>query len=568
LKRRWRLPDSDTREKASRLASQMGVPRAFASVLVNRGLASIEEASSFLSPDRSMLYDPLLLPDIDAALERLVAALAAREKVFVCGDYDVDGITSIVLIKRCLEAAGVEVAYYVPNRLLEGYGLSEVGIQAARDWGSRLIVTVDSGVTGHDEVRLARTYDIDVIVTDHHEPQDSLPAALAVVDPKRKDSRYPYKDLAGVGVAFKLMEALARESREVALEVEECLELVAVGTVADIVPLTSENRVLTTLGLQQLRTTKNPGLCALMSVAGVESNGAKATHIGFALGPRLNAAGRLGDARIGVELLTTNDPKAAADIANRLDGENRKRRDLEASVLEGATRMIEESVDLSARRSIVLWSPGWHPGVIGIVASRIAKQYNRPTILLSVADSTCRGSGRSIPGFDLHAALSECRHCLTSFGGHRHAAGVSLSEERLEEFSDCVERAAAAALSSADLVPVIEVDDLVSLTDCSDELVALMKKLRPFGAGNPEPIYGTRDLKLVAARAVGNGHLKLTVAQGDRLMDAIGFGMADALGDLKKCGGMIALAYVLEENAWRGVTELQLRIKDVQPEEY
>jgi single-stranded-DNA-specific exonuclease len=568
LKRRWKLPNQETREEASRLASEMGVPRPFASVLVRHGLTTAAEITSFLNPDRSMLFDPLLLPDIDAALDRLRAAVAAREKVFVCGDYDVDGLTSIVLVKRCLEAAGLPVGYYVPNRLLEGYGLSEGGIQAAREWGAKLIVTVDSGVTGHAEVDLARGHGIDVIVTDHHEPQDSLPSAVAVVDPKRKDSRYPYKDLAGVGVAFKVMEALARESRDVAYAVEESLELVAVGTVADIVPLTSENRVLTTLGLERLRSTQNPGLRALMDVAGVESDGAKATHIGFALGPRLNAAGRLGDARIGVELLTTDDPEIAATIALRLDGENKKRRELEATVLEGATRMIEESVDLSARRSIVLWSSGWHPGVIGIVASRIAKQYNRPTILLSVADSACRGSGRSIPGFDLHAALVLCRHCLTSFGGHRHAAGVSLSEDRLEEFSECVERATAAALTPEDLVPVIEVDDSVTLAECTGELVNLMKKLRPFGAGNPEPVFGTKDLKLVAAKAVGNGHLKLTVAQGDRLMDAIGFGMADALGELRGCGGMIALAYVLEENAWRGQTDLQLRIKDVQPEEY
>lgn len=568
MKRRWRLPDEDKVARAAALATEMGVPRAFAAVLVGHGVTTPDEARAFLNPDRTVLCDPMTLPDIEPALERLRSAVDRGERVFVCGDYDVDGITSVVVVKRCLEAAGVDVDFYIPNRLIDGYGLSESGVHAARAAGARLIITVDSGVTGHEEIALARTLGIDVIVTDHHEPQDTLPDALAVVDPKRRDSLYPYKHLAGVGVAYKVMEALARDYREVALTVEENLDLVAVGTVADIVPLDSENRVLTTLGLERLRTTANPGLRALMEVAGVELGRAQASHIGFALGPRLNAAGRLGDASIGVELLTTEDDAKAAEIARKLDLENRKRRSLETGVLEDATRIIEESVDLSRRRSIVLWSSGWHPGVIGIVASRIAKRYNRPTILLAVSDGFGKGSGRSIPGFDLHAALVECRELLTSFGGHQHAAGVSLPEERLPEFRDCVEDAVSRILTPEDLVPVIELDSLLTLDECDFDLVQHMKQMRPFGAGNPEPVFGTRNVKLIAAKSVGNGHLKLTVAQGDRMMDAIGFGMADALDELRRGDGMVALAYVLEENTWRGVTDLQLRLKDVQPEGY
>ncbi len=473
-----------------------------------------------------------------------------------------------MIVKRCLEAAGLDVDFYIPNRLNEGYGLSEKGVVAARDSGAKLIVTVDSGVTGHKEIKLAHDLGLDVIVTDHHEPQDTLPPdALAVVDPKRADSAYPFPHLAGVGVAFKVMEALARDYREVAYTVEENLDLVAVGTIADIVPLVSENRVLAWLGLERLRATTNAGLKALMEVAGVDSGGAKASHIGFALGPRLNAAGRLGDASIGVELLTTEEPAVALEIARKLDRENKKRRDLERRVLEQASETLE-ATDLTNRRSIVLWSSGWHPGVIGIVASRIAKQYNRPTVLLSVKDGTSKGSGRSIPGFDLHAALSECRHCLASFGGHRHAAGVSVEEDRLDEFRDCVEAAVSRGLTSEDLVPVLDVDAIIGLDSCDANLVNLLKKMRPFGAGNPEPVFGTRRLKLIAAKSVGNGHLKMTVAQNDRVIDAIGFGMADALDELRGSGGMIQAAYVLEENTWRGVTALQLRLKDVQPEEY
>ena len=568
MKRRWMLPDEDQMARAMALAKEMDVPRAFAAVLVRHGVDSSETANAFLSPDREVLNDPMLLPDIEPALDRLRAAIDGRERVFVCGDYDVDGITSVVVIKRCLEAAGVDVDFYIPNRLLDGYGLSETGVFAARDAGARLIITVDSGVTGHEQIALAKGLGIDVIVTDHHEPQETLPDALAVVDPKRKDSRYPFKHLAGVGVAYKVMEALARDYREVAYSIEENIDLVAVGTVADIVPLISENRVLTTLGLERLRNTSNPGLKALMEVAGVESARARAPHIGFALGPRLNAAGRLGDASIGVELLTTEDGEKAASIAKKLDQENKKRRALETGVLEDAMRIIDESVDLVNTRSIVLWSSGWHPGVIGIVASRIAKQHNRPTILLAVSDGMAKGSGRSIPGFDLHSALVECKGFLTSFGGHRHAAGVSLPEERLPEFRACVEEAVARTLSSSDLVPVIDIDCIVSLEECDFDLVKHMKRMRPFGAGNPEPVFGTRDVKLIAAKTVGNGHLKLTVAQGDRVMDAIGFGMADSLDDLRDGGGMVALAYVLEENTWRGVTDLQLRLKDVQPEGY
>jgi len=568
VRRRWKLPGAAAEQRARELAAAMGVPRPFAAVLVSHGVSSPEEARAFLQPDLSTLCDSSLLPDIERALERLRRAIAARERVFVCGDYDVDGITSIVLVKRCLEAAGVPVGFYVPNRLTEGYGLSAAGVAAARDWGAGLIITVDSGVTGHEEIRLASRMGIDVIVTDHHEPQDTLPDAVAVVDPKRKDSEYPFKHLAGVGVGYKVMSALAKYCPAVAYPVEENLDLVAVGTVADIVPLVAENRVLTTFGLERLRATRNAGLRALMEVAGVDSVEARASHIGFALGPRLNAAGRLGDAAIGVELLTTDEPDKAAAIARKLDSENRKRRDLEAAVYRDATRMVEESGLMAERRSIVLWSSDWHPGVIGIVASRIARDYNRPTILLSVADGSCKGSGRSIPGFDLHAALVQCRDCLDSFGGHRHAAGVSLPESRLGEFSERLEEAVSSSLTADELVPVVELDALVSLDECDFELVNHMKRLRPFGAGNPEPVFGTRGVKLIAAKSVGNGHLKLTVAQGDRVMDAIGFGMADCLPELRSGGGMVAIAYVLEENTWRAVTSLQLRLKDVQLEEY
>ncbi len=568
MRRRWQVPDEAAKDRASLLATDLGVRAAFAQVLVSHGVGTTGEARSFLNPDRSGLHDPLLLPDIGEVLDRLRHAVRNDEAVFVCGDYDVDGITSIVLVKRCLEAAGLRVGFYIPNRLHEGYGLSEKGVHAAKDQGASLIVTVDSGVTGHKEIEAARRLGIDVIVTDHHEAQDTLPDAVGVVDPKRNDSKYPYKDLAGVGVAFKVMQALAREYRDVAYTVEENLDLVAVGTVADIVPLTSENRILASLGLERLRNTTNHGLRALMEIAKVEPVEARATHIGFALGPRLNAAGRLGDASIGVELLTTQDAETATRIAMKLDRENKKRRDLEFDVLKDATNEIETSFDLGRRRSIVLWSSGWHPGVIGIVASRIAKQYHRPTVLLSVTDGMSKGSGRSIPGFDLHSALAECRHCLDSFGGHMHAAGVSLPEERLPEFRDCVEEAVSRVLTPEDLIPVVAVDALISLDQCSFDLVNDMKPMRPFGAGNPEPVFGTHDLKLIAAKIVGNGHLKMTVAQGDRTIDAIGFGMADSLDELRGSGGMIAAAYVLEENTWRGVTDLQLRLKDVQPEEY
>lgn len=568
LKHRWIEPGRESVEQAARLADAMDVPRPFAAVLLNRGVSTAEESHAFLAPDRSMLCDPFLLPDIEPALERLRRALRTGEPVFVCGDYDVDGITSIVLVSRCLRAAGIDVGFYIPNRVVDGYGLSRKGIDAAADFGSRLIVTVDSGVTGHEEIRDAASRGIDVIVTDHHEPQESLPPALAVVDPKRKDSRYPYKDLAGVGVAFKVMEALAQDSREIAYTVEENTDLVAVGTVADIVPLTSENRVLTVLGLDRLRRTANPGLRSLMEVADVEPAGARASHIGFALGPRLNAAGRLSEAAIGVELLTTEDPRRAAEIAQELDRKNRERRNLEARVLAEAERIIDEEVDLATRRSIVLWSEGWHPGVIGIVASRIAKQHNRPTILFSIANGLAKGSGRSIPGFDLHAALFRCRGHLETFGGHQHAAGVTLDPARLRGFRDCLEEAVAASLREEDLTPIVEIDAMVGFPDCDFALVKLLKRVRPFGAGNPEPVFGTRDVKVISAKVVGNGHLKMTVSQGQRTMDAIGFGMADTLEHLRGSGGMVRLAYVLEENTWRGETNLQLRLKDVQTEGY
>lgn len=562
----WKLPDEQTREQALRLAGEMRVPELLAAVLVNRGVTTPGGAEAFLSPDRSRLHEPSLLPDMEPALGRLHAAIERGERIFVCGDYDVDGITSVVLVKRCLAAAGVDIGCFIPNRLTDGYGLSEKGITAAKRDGAQLIVTVDSGVTGHDQIRLAGELGIDVIVTDHHEPQDSLPDAVAVVDPKRKDSEYPYKDLAGVGVAFKLMEGLAREIKQIAHAVEENLDLVAVGTVADIVPLTCENRILTAHGLARLRNTSNVGLTALMDVARVDPWTIEASGIGYALGPRLNAAGRLGDAGIGVKLLTTDDPSEAERIARDLDRQNRKRRTLESLAYDSAAGMMRDYHDLEQRHSIVLWSDDWHPGVIGIVASRLARRYHRPTILVALDGGRGKGSGRSILGFDLHGALARCRETLESFGGHRYAAGLSVKESDLVAFSREFEQVAADGLSPEDLVPVIDVDAIISLDQCNSDLVDLLRKVGPFGSGNPEPVFGTRDLRVISAKEVGKGHLKATFSERDLVMDGIGFGMASLLPDLRAGTGRVAVAYLLKENSWKGVTDLELELRDVQIE--
>jgi single-stranded-DNA-specific exonuclease len=526
-----------------------------------------EAAKSFLRPHAGQIHSPGTLAGIGAAVGRLREARDRGETVLVHGDYDVDGICSTALYVRALRQMGLRAEPFVPHRLVDGYDLSEAGIRAAVEAGARLILTGDCGIVAHEAVERARSQGIDVIVTDHHTPGPTLPAAAAVVNPNRSDCLYPDKGLAGVGVAYKVCCALAAELDYPAERLSRYLDLVAVATVADLAYLTPENRALIRWGLRVLAETPNPGLRALLESTGLADRGeVSAGQVGYILAPRINAVGRMGEAARGVRLLLTDDPREAAEIAATLEEENRWRREVDGRTLREAMRMLEAGYDPSRDRGVVLASEEWHPGVIGIVASRVVERIHRPAVLIALGEEEGKGSARSVPGFNLYDAMRDCSEHLVRFGGHRAAAGCSIRPDRVEAFRAAFDARAAAGLTDDQLVPEVRLDLEVSLAEADEELCRLLKHAAPFGIGNPTPVFLARGVQVAGQpRVVGGSHLKMTVASDGSTLDAIGFGMADRLGDVNPGHGPIDLAFKLEENHWNGRTRAQARLVDLRP---
>lgn len=565
LARRWTLPVAPDPAIVEQLCVGLRLPEPFCRLLAQRNLQTVEGAKSFLRPHAGQIHHPGALAGMASAVARLRRAREGGETVLVHGDYDVDGICSTALLVRVLRAMGFRVEPFVPHRLTDGYDLSEAGIREAVRIGASLILTGDCGIVAHAAVERAGALGIDVIVTDHHTPSATLPPAIAVVNPNRADCDYPDKGLAGVGVAYKLACALAEELDYPVERLSCYLDLVAVATVADLAPLTTENRVLVRWGLRLLPDTPNPGLRALLESTGLAGKGEiSAGQVGFILAPRINAVGRMGAAARGVDLLLTDDPREAAEIAARLEEENRRRREVEASTLGEAMRMIEAEYDPDRDRGVVLASADWHPGVIGIVASRVVERIHRPTVLISLAGGEGKGSGRSIPGFHLYDAMRDCSEHLLRFGGHRAAAGCAILAERVDAFRSAFNRRAAAVLTDDQLVPEVRVDLEIALADANESLHALLKHAAPFGMMNPTPVFLARGLQLRdAPRVVGGTHLKFTVGAGSDSLDAIGFGMADRLQEVTDAHAGIDLAFKLESNEWNGRTRMQARIVDL-----
>lgn len=560
----WRTVPAN-REEADRLSRALGVSPLMAQLLLNRDLADPEEARIFLAPDLAQLHPPHLLPQFDRGLERLITALRGGESLLVFGDYDVDGMTAVSLLVRLLHplTAG-KVYYHVPKRLEEGYGLSKEIIAKAARGGVKLMITVDCGIGGREEVAFANELGLDVIVTDHHKPGDNIPDALAVIDPKLPGSAYPYPELAGVGVAFKLVQGLAERGMIDREELHRHLDLVAVGTIADVVPLTGENRVLVHAGLARLNKTGNAGLRALLETARLGDREVTAGHVGFILAPRLNATGRLGDAGAGVRLLLTDDMERGRELAKHLEQENQERQRIEEEVLAEALERIKSGVDLDRERAIVLASPGWHPGVIGIVASRLVEIYHRPVILIALDGEEGRGSGRSIPGFNLHQALAHCAAALVRFGGHEAAAGLTIRQDRLAEFARAFQALARQEVRESMLDSVLHVEAEIDLAGTNLELAREIARLAPHGMGNPAPVLACRGVKVLNCRGVGeNGkHLKLRVIQDGAARQGIGFNHGVILREVA-AAGLIDLAFSLEENTFNGAAEVQLSLRDV-----
>jgi len=562
--RRWMVRGCDG-EVARRIAGELAIDPALASLLVNRGVRDGSSARRFLSSSLADIRDPFLLKGMDEAVGRLVLAWSRGETVCVYGDYDVDGVTATALLTGFFRQIGIHCFYYIPNRLEEGYGLSADGLRRAAE-KAQVIVSVDCGVNAVAEAQLAAHLGLDLIITDHHTPGPIMPTARAVINPLQPGCSYPFKSLAGVGVAFNLMVALRGRLREAGAfagggepNLREYLDLVALGTIADVVPLVEENRIFVKYGLRELSASVRPGVKALKEVAGVTGSVGCGT-VGFRLAPRLNAAGRLEDAARGVELLLETDPIRAAAIAAELDASNAERQAIEREILADALAQVEGNPDMAGRKSMVLASDAWHPGVIGIVASRMVDIFHRPTVLIALQDGVGRGSGRSIPGFHLYNALNACAEHLLKFGGHRYAAGLSIDGTTLESFVARFEEVSAGLLSPDDLVPVLAVDGELAPREITAELVDVISSLEPFGPGNPEPLFILSGAEIVAQRPVGNNHLKMRLSKGGRTFDAIGFNLAERGSRLS---GAVDLAFSLGWNEWHGRKRLQLSLKDI-----
>lgn len=561
--RRWRLRETDA-GIAAVLSASSGISPAVARILASRGIDSAESAGRFVNPSLSELHDPYLLAGMERAVDRLVAAIHRGETVCVYGDYDVDGITAVSLLISFFRELSIHCFYHIPLRLEDGYGLSVDGLRAVATQGAQVIVTVDCGVSASAEAEVARALGLDLIITDHHTIPETLPIAYSVINPLRKDSAFPCRYLAGVGVAFNLMIALRSRLREAGYfserlepDLRTYLDLVALGTIADIVPLLDENRILVRYGLKVLETSRRPGIQALKAVAGVTGE-VTCGSVGFRLAPRLNAAGRLEDAALGVELLLSDDPAEASRIASELDVSNAERQNIEREILQDALKMISQPGAMQGRSSIVLASAEWHPGVIGIVASRIVDLYHRPTVLIALQDGSGRGSGRSIPGFHLYQALQSCSDHLLKFGGHRQAAGLAIDEATLQAFVERFDEVTTGELSEDDLVPELLLDGELSAAEVTIGLVEEIASLQPFGMGNPEPIFLLKGANVVETRILKGEHLKMRISSGGKLLDAIAFGMAGRLVHEK-----VDLAVSLQINEWNGRNTLQLRVKDM-----
>lgn len=548
-------------ELASELSQKLNISQYIAQALINRGVTNEQSAAEFLNAGSECIANPYLLKDMDTAVVRIAKAIETQEKITVYGDYDVDGITACAILYKTLCRLGADVEFYIPDRQGEGYGLNTAALDKLAEAGTGLIVTVDCGISATQEIR-AVTGRLDIIITDHHQPPPELPAALAIINPKQAGCEYPEKNLAGVGVAFKLCQALWQHYHGDKAEFHDFLDIVAIGTVADIVPLTGENRVLVKLGLKQLRSTANPGLQALLEVCGLLNKVIDSGCVGFVIAPRLNAVGRVSQATAGVDLLLTSDQNQAKELATLLDEENTARQAIEKLILAKAEAQLE-MVDLAAAKVLVLAGEDWHSGVIGIVASRLVDKYYKPVIMISIRDGYGKGSCRSIPAFDMYAALACCSDLLTQFGGHRQAAGLTIPVDNIPVLRERLNELAADKLSENDYIPVINIDSYVPLKEIDAAFVEQLACLEPYGFANPSPVFACRDVVLGEKRLIGqqHRHLKLKL-KNTGVTDVIGWNMGE-LADGLHCEDTIDLVFVPKYNEWQGQKTVQLTAQDI-----
>jgi len=564
---RWlRAPQPDAAQVRA-LEAALRLPRALCALLVARGLSGEAEARRFLRPQLDQLHAPGLLKDMDVAVQRLVRAIGAGEQILVHGDYDVDGMCSTTLMTRALRALGGEVTPFIPDRSTDGYDLGPAGVRAALEAGAGVVLTCDCGTSAHESVRVLQAAGVDVIISDHHLPGGPLPNALAVLNPQRPDDTSPDKDLAAVGVAFKLALALTRAMGGNENIVLNMLDLVALATVADVAPLRGENRVFVRRGLPLIAESRSPGLRALVRAAGLDAKEITAGRVGFILAPRLNALGRIGRALDGVRLLLGDREDEANQLARQCEELNRARQELDRRILDEALGRVAR-LDMDDTWGLVLHGEGWHPGVIGIVASRVVEQTGRPAMLIAVKDGIGKGSGRSIPAFDLHAALQASDDLLIKHGGHKAAAGLTIHADQLDAFTARFNEVARAQLTTDDLVPVIKVDLELPLDDASLAMEELLRHMEPCGMGNPGPVFSARGVRVLSGpTTIGSDGVKVQLATAHGPLEAVGWGLAHRAGELTAARtGTVEIVFKLGRNEYRGASTLQATLVDFRAE--
>ncbi len=568
MERKWILKQPADPEKVSRLGTELGIDRVLAELLVQRGVETFEEARRFFRPSLDDLHDPFLMQDMDKAVERLHRAVTSREKILIYGDYDVDGTTAVALVFSFLRQLTPELDFYIPDRYDEGYGVSAKGIDWAAENGFSLIITLDCGIKAIGKAAYASEKGIDMIICDHHLPEEELPRAVAVLDPKREDCHYPFDDLCGCGVGFKLVQGYARRYDIPFERLEPLLDLLVVSIASDLVSMTGENRVLAHYGLKRLNQSPRRGLLAMIDLAKLEAGHISIDDIVFKIGPRINAAGRMESGRLAVELLTADDDRTAYAIGEKINVNNNDRKSIDREITREALEMVSGGTALLSGNATIVYNPEWSKGVVGIVASRLVEAYYRPTVVLTKSNGFVTGSARSIQGFDLYEAIDSCSDILENFGGHVYAAGLTLKEENLPEFCRRMDRFVSEKLDPESLVPVVEMDAKMDFSQITPKFLRILKQFQPFGPGNGNPVFLTEDVYDDGnARKVGAGglHLKLALLQESqpyRPIAAIAFNMAEFYDHIKS-SNPIDVCYSIVENFYRGSSTLQLRIKDI-----
>jgi single-stranded-DNA-specific exonuclease len=565
LKYRWKLNEVRDDFTVKSLADALNISEVLASLLVTRNIKTFAEAKAFFRPSIDSLYDPLLMDGMDVATMRVINALTENEKICIYGDYDVDGTCSTALLYLFLKELGANVDFYIPKRLTEGYGLSTAGIDYVKNIGTSLLISVDCGITAVEETDYANSFDIDVIICDHHQPKEILPNATAVLDPLKPFCNYPFKYLSGAGIAFKLAVGIADRIGKGILPLKY-LDLVALAGAADIVPLIDENRILVKEGLNLINETPRPGVEALIESAALSTGNLTTGQIVFTIAPRINAVGRLGDAHRAVNLLITDSKDEAFQLAQVLETENYERRKIDVDTLDTALDLIENSLDLQNELAIVLHNEDWHPGVIGIVASRLVEKFYRPTIMLTTVDGVAKGSARSISNFNIYEALQKCEDVLLHFGGHQAAAGLALEIEKLEEFKNRFNQIVKESLPEENLFPEIRIDSKLKFTEITSKFIRILDQFSPFGPGNMRPIFLSENVKVVnTPRIVGVNHLLVTLTQENRkkVFDCIGFNMGDHCEALTQNNSQIDIVYTIDKTLKDGRVFPQFKLKDI-----